>query len=125
MAFWKPEFNAFESPIWSFKTILEIFFCSKLFIISIVLSVDPPSEKIHSITAPLVGTFYQSSKPGEPAFIKIGDTIKVGQTICIIEAMKIFNEIESEVNGIVMNVCTEDSSPVEYGQVLFDIQIND
>ncbi len=83
------------------------------------------TKKTHSITAPLVGTFYQSSKPGDSPFIKVGDTIKVGQTICIIEAMKIFNEIESDIDGIVMNVCVEDSSPVEYGQVLFDIQIND
>ena len=79
----------------------------------------------HIITAPLVGTYYSSSKPGEPAFINIGDKISVGQTICIIEAMKIFNEIESEVSGTVIEIFAEDSNPVEYGQNLFSLQLND
>ena len=76
-----------------------------------------PSNTVE-IIAPLVGTFYQSAKPGSPAFVKKGDIIKVGQIICIIEAMKIFNEIEAEVSGKVVKIIVNDSSPVEYGQTL-------
>ena len=78
----------------------------------------------HKITAPLVGTFYISPKAGDPPFIKIGDKIEVGQTLCIIEAMKIFNEIESEVSGVVKEILIENSSPVEYGQPILLIDIN-
>ena len=78
----------------------------------------------HEITAPLVGTFYISPKAGDPPFIKIGDKIEVGQTICIIEAMKIFNEIESEVSGVVKEILVKDSSPVEYGQAIVSIDID-
>ncbi|MBC8311254.1 MAG: acetyl-CoA carboxylase biotin carboxyl carrier protein [Candidatus Marinimicrobia bacterium] len=74
------------------------------------------------IIAPLVGTFYQSAKPGSPAFVKEGDIIQVGQTICIIEAMKIFNEIEAEVSGKVVKIIVNDSSPVEYGQALMLVE---
>ena len=74
------------------------------------------------IIAPLVGTFYQSAKPGSPAFVKEGDTIQVGQIICIIEAMKIFNEIEAEVSGKVIKIIVNDSSPVEYGQPLMLVE---
>ena len=76
------------------------------------------------IIAPLVGTFYQSAKPDSPAFVKEGDTIKVGQIICIIEAMKIFNEIESEVSGKVVKIIVNDSSPVEYGQALMLVELS-
>jgi acetyl-CoA carboxylase biotin carboxyl carrier protein len=72
-------------------------------------------------TAPLVGTFYQSAKPGSPPFVKEGDTITKGQIICIIEAMKIFNEIESEHNGIVKKILVQDGNPVEFGQALMVI----
>ena len=74
-----------------------------------------------SIKSPLVGTFYISSKPGDPPFISVGDLIKEGQIICIIEAMKIFNEIESEVSGRVENIFIKDCTPVEYDQVLISI----
>ena len=74
------------------------------------------------IIAPLVGTFYQSTKPGAPAFVKEGDIIQVGQIICIIEAMKIFNEIEAEVSGKVIKIIVNDSSPVEYGQSLMLVE---
>ena len=74
------------------------------------------------VIAPLVGTFYQSAKPGSPPFVKEGDTIEVGQIICIIEAMKIFNEIESEVSGKIVKIIPTDSSPVEYGQVLMLVE---
>ena len=73
------------------------------------------------IKAPLVGTYYQSSKPGTPPFISEGDTIKTGQVICIIEAMKIFNEIESEISGKVVNILIKDGTPVEYDQDLIVI----
>ena len=72
-------------------------------------------------TAPLVGTFYQSAKPGTPPFVKEGDSITKGQIICIIEAMKIFNEIEAEHSGIVKKILVKDGTPVEYGQALMII----
>lgn len=72
-------------------------------------------------TAPLVGTFYQSSKPGTPPFVKEGDMITKGQIICIIEAMKIFNEIESEHTGAIKKILVSDGTPVEYGQPLMII----
>jgi len=71
------------------------------------------------VKAPIVGTFYRSSSPEKPPYIKVGDSIEVGQTVCIIEAMKLFNEIESEVTGKVVKVMVEDAQPVEYDQVLF------
>jgi len=74
------------------------------------------------VIAPLVGTYYQSSKPGSPPFIKEGDTISAGQTVCIIEAMKIFNEIESEISGKVIKLLVDDASPVEYGQPLMIVE---
>ena len=73
------------------------------------------------IKAPLVGTFYQSSKPGDPPFISKGDKIKEGQIICIIEAMKIFNEIESDISGTVVEILVSDASPIEYDQNLIEI----
>mgnify|MGYP001263849634 CR=1 FL=1 len=76
------------------------------------------------IIAPLVGTFYKSPKPDSPPFVKIGDSIKVGQTICIIEAMKIFNEIESEISGTVVKILVEDGTPVEYGQPLIVVKVD-
>ena len=73
------------------------------------------------IKAPLVGTFYHSSKPGTPPFISEGDRIKIGQIICIIEAMKIFNEIESEISGTVVKILIKDGTPIEYDQDLIII----
>lgn len=81
-----------------------------------------PSTGKTEIVAPLVGTFYSSPKPETPPFIKPGDTVEPGQTICIIEAMKIFNEIESEVSGKIIEILVEDGSPVEYGQVLMTVE---
>jgi acetyl-CoA carboxylase biotin carboxyl carrier protein len=71
------------------------------------------------ITAPMVGTFYRSPNPDAPPFVEEGDEIQPGQTVCIIEAMKLFNEIQAEVRGRVARVLTEDGTPVEYGQPLF------
>jgi len=82
-------------------------------------------KKIHHITAPLVGTFYSTPNPDEPPFIKKGDKIKAGQTICIIEAMKIFNEIESDVSGTIDEILVEDASPIEYGQNIISIVLDD
>ena len=72
-------------------------------------------------TAPLVGTFYAASKPGAPPFVKEGDSITKGQIICIIEAMKIFNEIEAEHSGVIKKILVSDGTPVEYGQPLMII----
>lgn len=91
-----------------------------------------PSEKAESdeeknyvyIKSPIVGTFYRSPTPEKPAFLKVGDSVKAGEVVCIVEAMKLFNEIESEVSGKVVKVLVEDASPVEYDQALFLIDPN-
>ena len=74
------------------------------------------------IKAPLVGTYYESSKPGEPPFVELNKTISVGDPVCIIEAMKIFNTIDSEYNGEIMEIFVQDGEPVEFGQELFAIK---
>lgn len=71
------------------------------------------------VRSPMVGTFYRSASPDKPAFIQVGDHVKAGDVVCIIEAMKLFNEIESEVTGKVVKVLIDDANPVEYDQVLF------
>ncbi len=71
------------------------------------------------IKSPIVGTFYRSPSPDKPPYVKVGDTVAVGDTVCIVEAMKLFNEIESEISGKIVKVMVEDSAPVEYDQVLF------
>ncbi len=76
------------------------------------------------VKSPMVGTFYRSTSPEKPAYVKIGDTIESGSVVCIIEAMKLFNEIESEVSGKIVKVLVEDASPVEYDQVLFLVDPN-
>jgi acetyl-CoA carboxylase biotin carboxyl carrier protein len=80
------------------------------------------SKKLLEIKSPMVGTFYRASGPDKPQFVKIGDKIDAGATVCIIEAMKLFNEIESEVKGTIVKVMVEDASPVEYDQVLFLVE---
>jgi acetyl-CoA carboxylase biotin carboxyl carrier protein len=87
-------------------------------------SASPPSAPVESnnyveIKSPMIGTYYASSTPESDPFIKVGDTVKVGQTVCIVEAMKLFNEIESEYSGKVVKVLVENASPVEYDQPLF------
>jgi acetyl-CoA carboxylase biotin carboxyl carrier protein len=74
------------------------------------------------IKSPMIGTFYRSSNPDSPAFVSVGDKVSKGQTVCIIEAMKLFNEIESEVSGTVIKAMVENASPVEYDQVLFVVE---
>lgn len=71
------------------------------------------------IKSPMIGTFYRSSNPESESFVKVGDQISVGETVCIIEAMKLFNEIESEVSGTIVKILCENSTPVEYEQDLF------
>lgn len=74
------------------------------------------------IKSPMIGTFYRSANPDSPPFVSVGDKITKGQTVCIIEAMKLFNEIESEVSGTIVKAMIENSSPVEYDQVLFVVE---
>ncbi|MBY0433203.1 MAG: acetyl-CoA carboxylase biotin carboxyl carrier protein, partial [Cyclobacteriaceae bacterium] len=82
----------------------------------------PTAGKTVDIKSPMIGTFYRSSSPDSPPLISVGDKVSKGQTVCIIEAMKLFNEIESEVSGTVVKVMVENSSPVEYDQVLFVVE---
>ena len=79
----------------------------------------PKSSNLIEIKAPMIGTFYRASGPDKEAFAKVGDSIQKGQTVCIIEAMKLFNEIESEVSGKIVKVLVDDTAPVEYDQPLF------
>jgi acetyl-CoA carboxylase biotin carboxyl carrier protein len=74
------------------------------------------------ITAPMVATFYRSPSPGDPAFVELGARINVGQTVCILEAMKLMNELESEVSGEVVEILVENGTPVEFGQVLMRVK---
>lgn len=74
------------------------------------------------IKSPMIGTFYRTANPDSPPFISVGDKVSKGQTVCIIEAMKLFNEIESEVSGTIVKVMVENSSPVEYDQLLFVVE---
>lgn len=80
---------------------------------------EDDSHRLITVTAPLVGTFYRSPSPEAPAFVEIGDVVKKGQVICIIEAMKLMNEIESEADGVLAKVLVENAHPVEYGEPLF------
>ncbi len=75
-----------------------------------------------TIKSPMIGTFYRSSSPDKPAYVAVGDEIKPGQVICIVEAMKLFNEIESEVSGRIVKVLVDDASPIEYDQPLFLVE---
>ncbi len=81
-----------------------------------------PEEGTQIVTAPIVGTFYQSSAPDQPPFVKVGDTIAAGDVVCIIEAMKFMNEVTSEVSGTVTEVLVEDGQFVEFGQELFRVR---
>ncbi len=76
-------------------------------------------KKYHEIRSPIVGTFYRAPSPGAPPFVEKGDRVKKGQVLCIVEAMKVMNEIESDVDGTVVDILVENAQPVEYNQVLF------
>jgi acetyl-CoA carboxylase biotin carboxyl carrier protein len=81
-----------------------------------------PNANEHIVKSPIVGTYYESPKPGDPAFVKVGDSVEPGQVLCIIESMKLMNEIESEVAGTVVAKLMENGRPVEYGEALFAIR---
>jgi len=82
----------------------------------------PPESKDHIQKSPIVGTFYECPKPGDPPFVKVGDAVEAGQILCIIESMKLMNEIESEIAGTVVAKLVENGRPVEYGEALFAIR---
>lgn len=86
--------------------------------------VIPASANTITIKSPMIGTFYRRPSPDKPNFLEIGDEVTIGKVVCIIEAMKLFNEIESEVSGKVVKILVEDSSPVEYDQPLFLVEPN-
>jgi acetyl-CoA carboxylase biotin carboxyl carrier protein len=79
-------------------------------------------EKLHEVKSPIVGTFYESPSPGAPPFVKVGDQVEVGQVLCIVEAMKLMNEIEADIAGEVVKRIASSGQPVEYGQSLFAIR---
>lgn len=81
-----------------------------------------PASKGTPITSPMVGAFYAAPAPGAKPFVKVGDTVSTGQVVCIVEAMKLMNEIESEVSGKIVEICVEDGQSVEYGQVLMYVE---
>jgi len=82
----------------------------------------PDTSKYLTIKSPMIGTFYRSASPDKPLFVNVGDEIKPGSVVCIIEAMKLFNEIESEISGRIVKVLVDNSSPVEYDQPLFLVE---
>jgi len=82
----------------------------------------PAAENLITIKSPMIGTFYRKASPDKPNFAEVGDEVPVGKVVCIIEAMKLFNEIESEVNGKIVKVLVDDASPVEYDQPLFLVE---
>ncbi len=88
---------------------------------SLVASAQPANSDI-IIKSPIVGTYYDSSKPGDPPFVKVGAAIEVGQVLCIIESMKLMNEIEAELSGVIAAKLMENGRPVEYGEALFAIR---
>ena len=96
--------------------------------VSIITEPDEPQvaplgrSDLTEITSPMVGTFYRAAAPGEEPFVEIGNNVKVGQTICILEAMKLMNEIESEFNAEIVEILVENGTPVEFGQVLMRVK---
>lgn len=91
------------------------------------VATEAPAEEasnLITVTSPMIGTFYRSSSPDKPPFVSVGDDIKVGDVVCIVEAMKLFNEIESEVSGKIVKVLVDDANPVEYDQPLFLVEPN-
>lgn len=96
-------------------------------------SAEPPAEAaepaveadhLHEVTSPMVGTFYRAPAPDAPPYVEVGDRVQKGQTLCILEAMKLMNELESDVSGVVREIAVQNSEPVEYGQLLFRIELD-
>ncbi|MBO9633691.1 MAG: acetyl-CoA carboxylase biotin carboxyl carrier protein [Chitinophagaceae bacterium] len=83
---------------------------------------EPAADNLITIKSPMIGTFYRSPAPGKPVFVEVGSEVAPGKVVCIIEAMKLFNEIESEVSGKIVKILVEDASPVEYDQPLFLVE---
>jgi len=86
------------------------------------LSTKDENAGLHEVTSPIVGTFYKTPSPDSDPFVKVGDRVEVGQTLCIVEAMKVMNEIESDASGIIEKIVVDNAQPVEYNQVLFLIK---
>ena len=86
------------------------------------VQLPPTEEALHTVKSPIVGTFYESPSPGSPAFVKVGDQVEAGQPLCIVEAMKLMNEIESDVTGEIVRQLIANGQPVEYGQPLFAVR---
>jgi acetyl-CoA carboxylase biotin carboxyl carrier protein len=82
---------------------------------------EPPSNDVIRVESPMVGTFYRAPQPGAPAFVEEGDTVELGQTLCILEAMKLMNEVKAESEGVVRRICVENAAPVQYGDLLFEL----
>jgi acetyl-CoA carboxylase biotin carboxyl carrier protein len=82
----------------------------------------PPAESFHMVKSPIVGTYYEAPSPGAPPFVKVGDSVEVGQVLCIVEAMKLLNEIECDVAGEIVKTLASNGQPIEYGQELFAIR---
>jgi acetyl-CoA carboxylase biotin carboxyl carrier protein len=85
-------------------------------------TVAKPEEGLHMVHSPIVGTYYESPSPGSPPFVKPGDTVEAGQILCIVEAMKLMNEIEADVSGEIVKMLVKNGAPIEYGQELFAIR---
>jgi acetyl-CoA carboxylase biotin carboxyl carrier protein len=83
----------------------------------------PPQDDLHTVRSPMVGTFYRSATPGAASFVEIGDMVRKNQVLCIVEAMKIMNEIESDVDGEVRTIHAANGQPVEYGEPLFSVKV--
>jgi acetyl-CoA carboxylase biotin carboxyl carrier protein len=89
----------------------------------VVAAPAAPAANLHEVRSPMIGTFYRRANPEADFFVKVGDTVSKGQVLCIIEAMKLFNEIESEVSGKIVKILVEDQNPVEYDQPLFLVEL--
>jgi len=87
-----------------------------------VAAPEPPQETLHIVKSPIVGTFYEAPSPGAPPFVKVGDVVEAGQVLCIVEAMKLLNEIESDVAGEIVKKLGSNGQAIEYGQELFAIR---
>jgi len=86
------------------------------------VAAPPPAEELHMVKSPIVGTYYESPSPGSPPFVKPGDSVEVGQVLCIVEAMKLMNEIEADVSGEIVKSLMKNGQPIEYNQELFAIR---
>ena len=84
--------------------------------------IEAPADDLQEIVSPMVGTFYRAPAPDAPAYVEVGDRVSKGQTLCILEAMKLMNELESEVSGVIREISVQNAEPVEYGQPLFRVQ---